>query len=337
MRIGEFLSDRLYQILLHAVCMAALAVFLLATGTAPGIVLLVMFIWALGLAVVLGVGYSRANARLQELEAVMAGLDKKYLFAECAPRARSHYERRVFGLLRRGGKAMIEAVSQAQADQADYREHIENWVHEVKAPITAARLICQNDGPAAGRRLLPPLAEIDGHVERALYYARAGGVERDFVIREVSLAEVVDEAVGRHKTLLIQSGMQVETEGLELPVYTDAKWVAFILGQLLANAARYRGEAPLIRITAKQLGRLVRLNVRDNGIGIPAHELSRVFDKGFTGSNGRQQGGATGMGLYIAQKLAGHLQIEMEAASDGEGTGADISLVFPARENLSEL
>lgn len=336
MKLADFLSDHLHQVLLHCVGMAALTVFLLATGTAWGIVVLILIVWALGLLAVLGVGYARASARLQQLDALMQGLDRKYLFAECAPSPRSQYERHWQGLMRRSSKAMIEAVSDAEAQQRDYREYIENWVHEIKAPITSAQLMCRNDASPLGQKLGPPLAQIEEHVERALYYARAGSVDHDFVITETPLTEAVAPAIARHKALLIQNGIRVETEGLDERVYTDAKWVTFIVGQLLANAARYHGNAPVIRITAKRLGRLVQLSIWDNGIGIPAHDLPRIFAQGFTGSNGRKAGTATGMGLYIAKRLAAQLQIEL-AANSTEGEFTEITLLFPAKENLSTL
>ena len=144
-------------------------------------------------------------------------------------------------------------------------------------------------------------------MERALFYARAESPERDCVIRQTDLVEIVAQAVGNHRSLLIQSGVRVETEGLERSVYTDEKWAVFILGQLLQNAARYRSEDPVIIISVRPLGKQAQLTVSDNGIGIPAHELSRVFDRGFTGSNGRVRGGSTGMGLYLCKKLAGFL------------------------------
>ena len=123
---------------------------------------------------------------------------------------------------------------------------------------------------------------------------------------------------------------------MDCTVYTDEKWAVFILGQLLQNAARYRGTAPVITLSVKPLGKQTQLIVHDNGIGIPAHELPRVFDRGFTGSNGRNRGGSTGMGLYLCKKLAGFLELGLEIASE-EGKGTTVTLTFPAKENLTKL
>ena len=123
---------------------------------------------------------------------------------------------------------------------------------------------------------------------------------------------------------------------MDCTVYTDEKWAVFILGQLLQNAARYRGPEPVITLSAKPLGKQVQLTVTDNGIGIPAHELPRVFDRGFTGSNGRSRGGSTGMGLYLCRKLAVFLELELRMDSQ-EGAGTTVTLTFPAKENLTKL
>ena len=170
-------------------------------------------------------------------------------------------------------------------------------------------------------------------MERALFYARAESPERDCVICQTGLSELVTQAVGNHRTLLIQSGVRVETEGLERSVYTDEKWAVFILGQLLQNAARYRSEDPVIIISVRLLGKQAQLTVSDNGIGIPAHELPRVFDRGFTGSNGRVRGGSTGMGLYLCKKLAGFLELGLDISSE-EGKGTTVTLTFPTKEAL---
>lgn len=336
MTFGEFLSDRLLRIMLQLLCVGLAALFLWTTGTQPGILVILILVLLLVFLTVQLSDFFRQRARLRELEAVLDSLDQKYLFPECVPTPKGLYERKLFDLTRRAGRAMTGAVSDAQAAQREYREYVEQWVHEVKAPITAARLICRELDGETRRKLTGELARIGAHVERALFYARAESPERDCVIRQTGLEEIVTQAVGNHRALLIQCGVRVETEGLDRSVYTDEKWAAFILGQLLQNAARYRGEEPVISISARPLGKQVRLTVADNGIGIPAHELPRVFDRGFTGSNGRARGGSTGMGLYLCKKLAGFLELGLEIASR-EGKGTTVTLTFPAKENLSKL
>ena len=137
MTIGEFLSDRLDRLLIQVICIASAVLFLKATGTQSGILIILI----LALVPVLGAlqlfDFFRQRIRLRELEAILEGLDQKYLFAECVPPPKSLYERRLFDLTRRAGRAMTEAVSDARAAQQEYREYVEQWVHEIKTPITA--------------------------------------------------------------------------------------------------------------------------------------------------------------------------------------------------------
>lgn len=332
MTISAFLSDRLGRLVLQGILAASAAVFLLATGTQTGVIIILLIVWLPVFICMQCIDYIKTYNRLEELEIIMEHLDQKYLFMECVPRPQTVYERKLLELLRKAGKSMIETVSDAQAAQREYRDYVESWVHEIKTPITAAELICRNAEPSLRQKLFQELAQIEAHVERALFYARAESPEKDFIIRQSNLADIAATAISRHRTLLIQNGVRVETENLAYTVYTDSKWTVFILGQLLQNAARYRGEKPMVTLSARQLGQQVQLKVQDNGMGIPAHELPRIFDRGFTGSNGRSRGGSTGMGLYLCRRLAGCLEMDLQITSAvDEGTTA--ILTFPARKN----
>ena len=336
MTLGEFLCERRNRLLARVFCAGAAALFLRATGTQTGVLVILLLALFLISGTVLSADFFRRRARLRELSDILDRLDQKYLFAECVPPPENLYERRLFELTRRAGRAMTGAVSDARAAQREYREYVEQWVHEIKTPITAARLVCRELDGETRRRLTGELARIEAHVERALFYARAESPEKDCIIRRTDLNEIVSQALDAHRTLLIQSGVRVEVQDLDCTVCTDEKWAVFILGQLLQNSARYRGDAPVITFSARSLGRQILLTVSDNGIGIPACELPRVFDRGFTGSNGRTRGGSTGMGLYLCRKLAAFLELDLRLVSE-EGKGTAAMLTFPAKQNLSKL
>jgi len=336
MTASEFILDRLGRITLHIAFLFVVAAFLLVTGTQSGIVILLLIVCLLIFLLEQLTDFWKAKKRLNELQAIMGELDQRYLFTECVPKSHNLYERKLFDLLRLSGKSMIEAVSDAQAAGREYREYIEQWVHEIKTPITAAKLICQNTDSDIRRKLSKELAQIDAHVERALFYARTESPEKDFIIGKTELSMICEGAIQAHRTLLIENGIRVETENLNEIIYTDGKWAAFMLGQLLQNAARYRGENPVITLSGKRLGRQVQLAVRDNGIGISAHELPRVFDRGFTGRNGRSRGGSTGMGLYLCKRLADTLEIGLQIQSTA-GAGTCVTLTFPAEVNLTKV
>ena len=336
MTLREFLSDRLKRIALQVICAGLATLFLFATGTQPGVLVILLIVFLLVFLTVNMFDFFQQRARLLELKSILDGLDRKYLFTECVPQPKGLFERRLFDLARLAGRDMTGAVSDAQASQREYREYVERWVHEIKAPLTAARLICRELDGDTRRKLTAELSQIEAHVERALFYARAENPEQDCLFRQIELEKIAAQAIENHRSLLIQNGIRVEMENMNCAVYTDEKWAVFILGQLLQNAARYRGAEPVITLFARPLGRQTRLIVQDNGIGIPAHELPRVFERGFTGSNGRMRGGSTGIGLYLCRKLAVFLELELRMDSQ-EGAGTTVTLTFPAKENLTKL
>ena len=336
MTLREFLSDRLKRIALQVICAGLATLFLFATGTQPGVLVILLIVFLLVFLTVNMFDFFQQRARLLELKSILDGLDRKYLFTECVPQPKGLFERRLFDLTRLAGCDMTGAVSDAQASQREYREYVERWVHEIKAPLTAARLICRELDGDTRRKLTVELSQIEAHVERALFYARAENPEQDCLFRQIELEKIAAQAIENHRSLLIQNGIRVEMENMNCAVYTDEKWAVFILGQLLQNAARYRGPEPVITLSAKPLGRQTQLIVHDNGIGIPAHELPRVFERGFTGSNGRIRGGSTGIGLYLCRKLAVFLELELRMDSQ-EGAGTTVTLTFPAKENLTKL
>lgn len=361
MTFHEFISDHLGKIILQILIMTSVSAILLTTGTQSGvIVLLLVILLPIGITVYV-IDFIRCSSHLKELENIMSGLDQKYLFIECIPQPRTAYERRLFSLMRASYKSMLSAVSDARSAGREYREYIESWVHEIKSPITAAKLISHSLEAEEGRRLTQELIQIEAHVERALFYARAESPEQDFIIREVSLEEIVSKTIETYRTLLMQSNMRIETKNLNHQIYTDSKWVCFILGQLLQNAARYKklssaelqdssreleacqkiplapkNDACVINISAMSDTRFLVLTVSDNGIGIPPHELPRVFDRGFTGSNGRARGGSTGMGLYLCRKLSDVLNIDLQITSVWQ-EGTQVTLSFPAKANLTKM
>ncbi len=336
MTLREFLSDRLGRIVLQAICAGLAAAFLCITGTQPGILVILLIVFLLVFLTVNMSDFFQQRARLLEWKSILDGLDRKYLFTECVPQPKRLYERRLLDLARLAGRDMTGAVSDAQASQREYQEYVERWVHEIKAPLTAARLICRELDGDTRRKLTAELSQIEAHVERALFYARAENPEQDCLFRQIELEKIAAQAIENHRSLLIQNGIRVEMENMNCAVYTDEKWAVFILGQLLQNAARYRGAEPVITLFARPLGRQTQLIVQDNGIGIPAHELPRVFERGFTGSNGRMRGGSTGIGLYLCRKLAVFLELELRMDSQ-EGAGTTVTLTFPAKENLTKL
>ena len=168
-----------------------------------------------------------------------------------------------------------------------------------------------------------------------LYHARSEEVYKDYLIKETDLQEMIYEALEKERLLFIKSHVRAEVSCHET-VYTDKKWCVFILSQLILNSIKYRAEMPLLRFYTSRGSNQITLTIEDNGKGIPAEDLPRIFEKGFTGRNGRSQEKATGMGLYLCKKLCGKLGISLSAQSE-YGKGTWMLLTFPVSSYITEV
>ena len=156
------------------------------------------------------------------------------------------------------------------------------------------------------------------------------------MIRKVNLEETIRNVLARNKKMMIHNGMKVETKNIELSAYTDEKWLEFILNQIIINAIQYRKEkSPEIVIELKGMKENVKLSIKDNGIGINKSEIDRIFDKGFTGTNGRNQKKSTGIGLYLCKRLCEELGMIIEAQSK-ENEYTNIIITIPRAKKLNE-
>lgn len=334
MNLSSYLSDKRAVLL---ICFAGSLFFC---------VLLVLFGLEIGEIILLGIcfifmlvglflwDYFGQREHLRYLRAVMDSLDQKYLFAEIADAPTSELEKVYFALMKTALKAMTDEVSQCNRLNREYREFIEQWIHEMKIPITGIQLLCENNKSSSTRKILTQTEMISQSIERVLFYARLGSVEKDYLITEVSLKECVLEVLAQNKQFLIQNNVCVQTEALSGIVYSDQKWLQFILNQIIINSVKYRGDQPpIIEVTSQEQENYVTLSITDNGIGIKESELTRVFDKGFVGSNGRAGKNSTGIGLYLCNQFCARLGISIEINSrTGEYT--TVLLHFPKSDYL---
>ena len=252
-------------------------------------------------------------------------LSERYLISEVMELPEQAEDQVYYQLLKMAGKSMLEQIGEVERERLEYKEYIEQWIHEIKTPITAMKLLCENHRMDWTKELLLELEKTNRFTEQALYYARSEHTEKDYSVREMALSQVVHQAIADNKYLLLQSGMRLEVEEMQDTVYSDEKWVRFILNQLIANAVKYRTEQPVLRISTHKRQDQVVLVVEDNGIGIAASDLPRIFEKGFTGQNGRLIQQSTGIGLYLCKRLCEKLGIGITAESSEHGTVITLS------------
>ncbi|MFR1517038.1 MAG: hypothetical protein ACLSTT_06995 [Evtepia gabavorous] len=223
MTVLEFLSDRLGRLVLWGSCTALAAGILLATGTSPGVLILLLAALFLVFLAAQAQAFRRMRRTIETWERLLEGLDQKYLFPECAPKPQRLYERKLLDITRRSGQAMIGAVSEAQAAQRDYREYVERWVHEIKTPITAARLMARRSGADTRRKLEAELDQIGAHVERALFTPGRRIRRRTFSFTRPVVGPGEPGGAGA-SGFALQNGVSVELCDLDFVVYTDRKW-----------------------------------------------------------------------------------------------------------------
>ena len=259
-------------------------------------------------------------------------LDEKYLITEIM-KTPSFIEGKILKeTLEQIDKTMHENVNKYKYLQEDYKEYIELWIHEVKLPLATSKMIIANNKNNVTKNIEEELDSIENYIEQALYYARSNNVEKDYYIRKCNLREIVNESIKKNKTSLIEEKVEIKIHDLDNVVNTDSKWIIFILHQLIQNSVKYRNKEKLsyIEIYSLQKKDNTILYIRDNGIGIKKGEITRVFDKGFTGTNGRLSSKkSTGIGLYLCKKLCEKLGISIEINSV-EGKETELRLIFPS-------
>ncbi len=284
-----------------------------------------------GLAVLLPVSveYARKRSYYGRLLRSLDVLDRKSLLCEVLDEPDFLEGQILYRVLKECNKSMNDEIATYRHQEEEYREYIEAWMHEVKTPLAAAKLTLENDTGSVPASVSDDLRRIEDYLEQALFYARSGSVEKDYLIRPISLRELVNASVRRNAKDMIASKIGLTLENLDFIVLTDVKWTDFILNQILVNAIKYRSASPSIRLYAKQEKNGVSLLIEDNGIGIRQADLPRVFDRGFTGETGRKFSKATGLGLYLSKRLCDKIGLGISVFSI-EGKGTTVHLIFPS-------
>ncbi len=330
MKFAEYLRDKVIFLLFDAFLLLALALlfYVLSVGATA-----IMFFGAIFLACILTpllVDYRKRRAFYNGFDAVLSSLKQKNLIAEMVERPDFKEGMILYDALKTSNKAMLEEIKKYSKSQKEYQEYIEMWVHEIKTPIASSRLILENNQESLPtREITEDLTSLENLVEQVLFYARSNAVEKDYMVRRANLKDIVYAAARKNARQFIGKRIQFEAQIEDHCVYTDAKWIEFILNQILGNAIKYCDKAnSRIVVTAEEKPNAVMLTISDNGMGISQAEIERIFEKGFTGSNGRTQEKSTGMGLYLCAKLCDRLGHGIAACSQ-EGGGTQISLTFP--------
>jgi signal transduction histidine kinase len=287
----------------------------------------ILIVWFAVLSIYVLVSFLRQKRRAEYLQSAMNNLEKKYLFTQITTRPEGLVEQLYFDLLRRSEKSMLEEITRISHARNEYQEYIEQWIHDIKGPLTSLKLKCENDMAGALHFIIHDVCQIENCVDKALFFARSENMDKDFLIRKTCLDDVVRSAIVKNKHLLMNT-MHLDIAETKEIVHSDIKWLEFIIGQIIINATKYKTiDTSVLKIYAEKENNSTLLNIEDNGIGILPSELPRVFDKGFTGTNGRKAKQSTGLGLFLCKQLCEKMGHTIDITST-QGTGTIVKIGF---------
>lgn len=249
-------------------------------------------------------GYLKRRRFYNNLISNTEKLDKKYLVLEMLNKPSFYDGEVLYEVLYEINKSMNENVKKYEMSLTYFKEYIELWIHEIKLPIASLMLMNHNQKNKVDKRYEEQIKRIDDYVDQVLYYVRSENAEKDYLIKEVSLKKIINNVAMKNKDDLLDNNINFISQAKDEVVLTDSKWLEFIINQIISNSIKYKKDKDsFIKLSVNDLPKQVDLHIIDNGIGITAKDIGRVFEKTFTGENGRNSSKSTGMGLYIVKKL----------------------------------
>lgn len=337
MSLKEYLKDHFLPILAYLTNVIFIVFCLLIfklNGYALVLVVTAMLLTGL---VILIYNFRKTNMLFSQLNKLLKVIDQKYLVHEMMEVPSNYEGRLLFEYLREINTSMINQIKQYKLTIDDFKQYLELWIHEIKIPLAGARLIIENNKNSMNIDLIDELDRIEGLVEQVLFYVRSEHVENDYTIKECSLEEIVKQAIVGFRKSFIYRKINLDLGNLNYTVCTDTKWMLFVLQQIIANSIKYAPDNNgCIKVYAEALSNQIILSIEDNGIGIATSDISRVFDKGFTGENGRLKYKSTGIGLYICKSLCVkmHHSILIESKLNEKTI---VKIVFPINNVINTL
>lgn len=316
MRLKDYIKDNIVNISIYLVTLIILFLFFRILKLSIESFICTYIILVLFGILIFVYNYNRKSKFYNVLTKQLDNLDKKYIITELIEKP-SFLEGQIFyNSLYEINKTMNEEIKKYKLSLEEFKEYIEMWVHEVKLPLSSILLMTYKKDDIS--KVIEPTKRIENFVEQVLYYARSENAEKDYIIKECDLKEIVSKVIKKNKEIFILEKIEIKLEKLDnKKVLSDSKWLEFIINQIISNSLKYVDkEKSIITISAVENEKNIILKIQDNGIGIPKSDIKKVFDKSFTGENGRKIQTSTGMGLYIAKQLCEKLGHKIEIESE---------------------
>ena len=329
MKLSKYLKTNYLTILLFIIIIAIIDLMLVSFKTDRQAVIGVSITAIVGFVLYIIYDFNRRKKFYNKLLNDLDLLDKKYLITEMIDKP-DFYEGEIFyEALYEIDKSMAEKIKEYSLNIQDFKEYIEMWIHEAKLPLASLNLIVHNHKELSDKKIVEQLKRIDDDVEQVLYYVRSENAEKDYLIKETELNKVIGNVAMKNKDILLENKIDFIVDVDDKKVLTDSKWLEFIVNQIVSNSIKYirNGVDHFIKITAEENNKNTILKIYDNGIGIEKSDITKVFDKTFTGNNGRKIETSTGMGLYIAKQLCKKLGHKI-AIDSKENEFTEVSILF---------
>lgn len=318
MRLVDYIKDQVICILLYFTMILLVQFFLAMYRLPDTLKISLLIVMILVLMIIFSYDYYRKSCFYQDFQKKLTQLDKKCLISALITRPDFLEGQILYDALYEIDKASYEEIEKYQQEVSDFKDYIELWIHEVKLPIASTKLMIHNHESNV-RKLKDQINKIENNVELVLYYARLDNSEKDYLIKKCNLNQIIKKVIKKNQDSLLYQNIAIKIKNIEATVLSDSKWLEFIINQIISNSIKYHGASNcLISFNVLQKEKYISLEIMDNGIGIKDSELPYVFDKSFTGENGRLVSSATGMGLYIVKNLCNKLghQIAIESQLD---------------------
>ncbi len=317
MKLKYYLKDKFYFFIVTTLSYFIILLILLAFKLDQSLTIAITLILLVTNLSLLGIDYFRKQKFYTDLLANIEKLDQAYLVLETLNSPEFYEGKLLHQALYEINKSMNEVVKQKRNQLNDFKEYIEMWIHEVKIPLASLCLMLNNRENGLDSKTKNTLKRLEDYVDQVLYYARSENAEKDYLIKPTNLAKLIKNVGLKNMDDLLMHKVNYIVENVDYTILTDSKWLEFILNQIINNSIKYKKdiENSYIKISAFEEEEKTVLTIEDNGIGIQAADLKQVFEKTFTGSNGRKRNSSTGMGLFIAKNLCKKLGHKIEIES----------------------
>ena len=319
--LGHFLAEQRQVAYLFLACVGLFALVFFLYGLPMEPLLYAFFLYLLFCIILEGVWFVRWRTRHKARQTILQNLP---LLTSSLPDAKTQGEADLNTMVLQLTHVLETERTEQSTCQQEMLDYYTTWVHQIKTPISVMKLQLENEDTAENRKLSTELFRIEQYVEMVLSYLRLGSPQSDYLFQEYALDSIIKQAIHKYAPLFIQQRIRFVYSPTDVKVLTDEKWLLFILEQILSNSAKYTPPCGTVTITVTP-DKI--LQIADTGIGIAPEDLPRIFEKGFTGYNGRTNKKASGLGLYLCRTAAQRLGHRIWAKSEpGKGTSILLDL-----------